>query len=202
MSNYKRYLLTYPVEGQIIHKSDSTKRAVKKCYKEYKKLSGDPGGLFAVTDLDSETEYMFKIKGHKIYDMREKYDMEGGYNGIDDQVREIKEIENIFDEDGNSNRKLNNIESNLNKLVRTVDKHIKDGHNNLTPAKIAQKPIIPDDTIDKIIDSPVKTKYKYDPKIVENSLSKLEIFKEIDKYSSNIPNNKSNNEYNTDCIIL
>lgn len=76
-SNYHRYQLTYPFEGDTIYLSKSPKKAIKRCYHEYKRninLNNDTNknntnknntnkndNIFIVTDLDDKIEYKFKI---------------------------------------------------------------------------------------------------------------------------------------------
>ena len=64
-----RYQLTYPHEGSIIHSSKSKANAIKKCYKEFKRLNGINDGLFSVTDLDNKIEYQFKVRHNQIIKM-------------------------------------------------------------------------------------------------------------------------------------
>jgi hypothetical protein len=69
---YNRYLLTYPDKGSKIHKSKSLEKGVKKCYREFRRLTDINEGLFAVTDLDNNIEYQLKIKKNKIYHVKNK----------------------------------------------------------------------------------------------------------------------------------
>lgn len=78
--NHKRFLLTYPHRGNVIHKSKSLKKAVKKCYNEFKNINDINEGLFAVTDLDDNIEYKFKIKNNKIYHMKKNNHKQQGGN--------------------------------------------------------------------------------------------------------------------------
>jgi len=62
MNKYYRYQLTYPIEGTKIYKSKKLSNIVKKCYKEYKKVSDIKEGLFCITNIDKNVEYQFGIK--------------------------------------------------------------------------------------------------------------------------------------------
>jgi hypothetical protein len=66
---YRRYMLTYPFDGSTIHKTRSFKKAVKKCYKEFKEMNNISEGTFCITDMDRSREYQFKVSNHKIYTM-------------------------------------------------------------------------------------------------------------------------------------
>lgn len=70
-SSYRRYMLTYPFEGSTIHKTKSFRKAVKRCYKEFKNMNDIPEGLFSITDLDKRKEYQFKVSDHKIYTLKQ-----------------------------------------------------------------------------------------------------------------------------------
>lgn len=198
MSNYKRYILTYPMEGQVIHKSDSTKRGVKKCYKEYKKLSGIADGLFAVTDIDSQVEYMFKIKNHKIYDINEQY---GGYNGIKDQVEEIENVDNMFS-DGKKDHAIDSIEKKIDKISNDLINHVhkkplQERHEKLTKEAIEKKVVSEEDTIKKLLRTTDSQEYKYNKNICNDTLEKLDMFEEMSKYYGNGHSSKKD-----ECILL
>ncbi len=75
---YRRYQLTYPHEGSIIHSSKSKANAIKKCYKEFKRLNGINDGLFSVTDLDNKIEYQFKVRHNKIIKISDSSNMQMG----------------------------------------------------------------------------------------------------------------------------
>jgi hypothetical protein len=63
----KRYQLTYPVEGSTIHLSKSSKKAIKKCYKDYTDLDTFENGMFGVTNLDTGVEYHFQLSKNKLH---------------------------------------------------------------------------------------------------------------------------------------
>ena len=68
MSEYKRYLMTYPIEGNIIYKSKSESKAAKRCFKEeFKSVNGLEEGLFALKDMDSKKELKFRASHGKLY---------------------------------------------------------------------------------------------------------------------------------------
>ncbi len=75
---YRRYQLTYPHEGSIIHKSKSKENAIRKCYNEFKRLNGINDGLFSVTDLDNKIEYQFKVRQNKIMKLSSSENMQVG----------------------------------------------------------------------------------------------------------------------------
>ena len=67
MSNndYKKYKLTFPVEGQNIYYSRSFEKAVSKCYRELK-LYNKKYKIFIVTNLDDKEDFIFKKKTNKL----------------------------------------------------------------------------------------------------------------------------------------
>jgi hypothetical protein len=69
-TKYNRYQLTYPSEGNI-YQTRSFKKAIQKCYNDFKQsnnlLSNNLlGGEFIVSNLDSKTEYKFKVNENKL----------------------------------------------------------------------------------------------------------------------------------------
>ena len=70
-SKYNLYQLTYPYEGSTIYRSKSFKKAIKKCYKDFKDLNDMKEGMFSVTDIDKNIEYQFKVRNNKLYKMEE-----------------------------------------------------------------------------------------------------------------------------------
>jgi len=192
MNNYKRYILTYPIEGQIVHRSDSTKRAVKKCYKEYKKLAGITDGLFAVTDIDSQTEYTFKIKNHKIYNTKKQI---GGYNNIENHIEEIENIDNILN-DGNNNTKLSlkNIENSITQLDNKVDRHIQLRHENLNTNNINKKIVSDDTPLGRFMEteSEDRNNVQFNKNVCSNALNKLDTIKAISNYNKQTDSSECN----------
>lgn len=75
---YGRYILSYPYDGQTIHKTRSFKKGVKKCYHDFKQLHDMPDGLFSITNLDNEKEYHFKVQNHRIHALQELKNIKGG----------------------------------------------------------------------------------------------------------------------------
>lgn len=67
-----RFRMTYPHAGSVIYKSMSVTKAAKRCYDEFKRLSDIGEGLFAITDIDNDKEYQFKVRGSKMYNMNKK----------------------------------------------------------------------------------------------------------------------------------
>jgi len=59
---YNRYRLNYPFEGNKIYQSKSLNRAVKKCYRDFKKLHGSNIGTFTVENMDTNEVYTYKTK--------------------------------------------------------------------------------------------------------------------------------------------
>lgn len=57
---YYRYTLSYPLNGNVVYKSSSFPKVVRKCYGELKQMNMTDG-LFCVTNLDKNVEYQFKI---------------------------------------------------------------------------------------------------------------------------------------------
>jgi len=70
LQNYnktKKYRLTYPHISNNIYKSISLKGVIKKCYKDFKSINDIDEGLFAITNLDDNIEYQFRVKNKKIF---------------------------------------------------------------------------------------------------------------------------------------
>jgi hypothetical protein len=94
---YRRYQLIYPYEGVIVHKSKSKAKAIKKCYKEFKRLNGVDDGLFSVADLDNNIEYQFKVRHNKIMKLNEnkyKKSQLGGNQNSPDTPRLVSPSKN------------------------------------------------------------------------------------------------------------
>jgi hypothetical protein len=109
-----RYRLTYPYKGTI-YRSKKINRAVRECYKDYKKLTGQKEGLFIVTDLDNKVEYKYKLN------LRKK--QEGGFNLNNN---------NEFNLNNNNEFNLNNNIKNIsNPFEKQISKNGFDIYNTL-----------------------------------------------------------------------
>ncbi|CAH6421512.1 Hypothetical protein KVN_LOCUS325 [uncultured virus] len=73
-SKYKRYQLTYPLEGNI-YQTRSFHKAIKKSYNDFKRHNKINEGIFIVTNLDNKKEYKFKINENK-FDISQKGGLE------------------------------------------------------------------------------------------------------------------------------
>jgi hypothetical protein len=91
-----RYRLTYPYKGTI-YRSKNMNRAVRECYRDFKKITGQKEGLFIMTDLDNKVEYKYKLN------LKRKNVQQGGFQQLDNfNISNIsnpfdKKIENTFD---------------------------------------------------------------------------------------------------------
>ena len=119
-----RYRLTYPYKGSI-YRSKNKKRAVRECYKDFKKLTGHNEGLFIVTDIDKNTEYKYKVN--------RKNKQTGGNNKI--TIPDSNKMLNIINNTSNPfSKKDNNQLINLN---NNLDLNLSD-NNELTKDKIEE----------------------------------------------------------------
>ena len=58
---YYRYRMSFPLDGNVIYRSKSFPKVVRKCYGEYKQMESIHDGLFSVTNLDKNVEYRFRV---------------------------------------------------------------------------------------------------------------------------------------------
>lgn len=72
MAEYRRYLLTYPLEGNTIFKSKSESKAAKRVFKEFEDINGIGEGLFVMKDLTTDKEIKLQASNGKIYKMAEQ----------------------------------------------------------------------------------------------------------------------------------
>jgi hypothetical protein len=56
-----KFQLIYPFKGDKIYESKSKKKAIKKCYQEFKFLNDNDNGIFTVTDINKNKDLSFKI---------------------------------------------------------------------------------------------------------------------------------------------
>lgn len=75
-----RIQLTYPIESHTVHKTNNAKKAIKKCYHDYRYYNGTKDGIFGVTDLNSGVEYHFEANNSRIRNVQ-KGGYKGGYKG-------------------------------------------------------------------------------------------------------------------------
>jgi hypothetical protein len=126
-SKYNLYQLTYPYEGSTIYRSKSFKKAVKKCYKDFKDLNDMKEGIFSVTDIDKNVEYQFKVKNNKLYKMEElnssiNNQEGGGINNIDYTNQKLKDlIENNLDP---LNQKIYKVEQIIDQLLKNKNEEL------------------------------------------------------------------------------
>jgi len=119
-----RYRLTYPYKGSI-YRSKEKKRAVRECYKDFKKLTGHNEGLFIVTDIDKKTEYKYKVN--------KKNKQKGGNNKL--TIPNSNKMYNIINNTSNPfSKKENNEFINLN---NNLDLKLSD-NNEITKDKIEE----------------------------------------------------------------
>lgn len=113
-----RYRLTYPYKGTI-YRSKNMNRAVRECYRDFKKLTGQKEGLFIMTDLDNKVEYKYKLNPK-----REKV-QQGGFQQLDNF--NISNISNPFDK---------KIENNFD-IFKTLDLKLSE-NNELTKLDVEE----------------------------------------------------------------
>lgn len=69
---YNRYLLTYPMPGNKVYKTQNLDDAIKKCYKEFKTYNDIQDGYFGIVNMDTNEEYKFTAKNNNIYRVKQR----------------------------------------------------------------------------------------------------------------------------------
>jgi hypothetical protein len=116
MSNaYKcdRYQLTYPYEGTKIYRSKSLAKVAKRCYIEFKELNDINEGIFSITNIDTNTEYNFKVAKNKMYKINKNnhnnIEQKGGYP---DNYH--MSFSNIINSSPRASKIINHVNTNMN----------------------------------------------------------------------------------------
>lgn len=73
-----RFQLTYPIESHTVHKTNNPKKAIKKCYYDYRYYNGTKNGIFGVTDLNNGNEYHYEVGGSRIRPINKNKLQSGG----------------------------------------------------------------------------------------------------------------------------
>lgn len=157
-SSYRRYMLTYPFEGSTIHKTKSFRKAVKRCYKEFKNMNDIPEGLFSITDLDKRKEYQFKVSDHKIYTLKQ--------SGGDLDQKEAKPITEVKRSSGST--------------LGPTKEPVKETGTGLQKINVARSPVEKKTTV-TLFSSPTKK-----PEEIKKKEKLAEASEELDKLEKDV----------------
>jgi|LakMenE18May11ns_1017448.scaffolds.fasta_scaffold9847926_2 hypothetical protein len=200
-NKYYRYQMTFPFESHKVYKSKSVKKIVRKCYNEYKNFSDIGEGMFAITNLDKNIEYRFKIKNKKVRHLKnhkggqlnEPTDLEQKVNEISKlegdpelDVEDVKESEmaNAFKQFSNkldtTNQGLTNVSLKLDdttKNIGNVTKEITKLNDNIISSSTIEN---------KKLDELLKKTITPQP-IQKNVISEgKDLFDDIDVFDANL----------------
>lgn len=86
---YNRYLLTYPMPGNKVYKTNNLDDAIKKCYKEFKTYNDIKDGYFGIVNIDTNEEYQFTAQNNNIYRMKDKRKNKTGGGSVVDAIQDF-----------------------------------------------------------------------------------------------------------------
>ena len=140
----KKYRLSFPFNGTKIYETNSLKKGIRACYKEYKQLSDISEGVFMVTELNTNLIYKFKVNKKKHITKQNVKQDGGGFNDLLSLFKSSKNIKKISDtSESSKSSKLNDIfvEQKLdnildNKVTNTPDNKINNKLNGSFDNKV------------------------------------------------------------------